>query len=295
MGARTVSRCALIRAVIRNAAPADLPRLIELLKAANNTPYDLSRVAEEKCFGAGVEGDPEVRIHGEFEGVSVRCGEALRLLAVAPSRRRNGVGTALLEDARARGARLIGAEAGNYFTPGVLADDVDTLRFFLAHGFAESESTLNLEAEALAAPIDGVHRALKADRERVLRFIEQDFGAIWRFEAAHAFQAELATLFYAEANGEVVGFAAHDVNNRGLGWFGPTGVRSSLRGKGIGSRLLLASLADLRRLGHQRVVIPWTDAVEFYRRACGAQVTHRFVVLRAKAARKSKGGRHASR
>ena len=295
MEAGTVCRCALIRAVIRNASAADLPRLIELLQAANNTPYDLGRVAEEKCLGAGVQGNPEIRVHGEFEGVSVRCGDALRLLAVTPSRRRNGIGTALLEDARGRGAKLIGAEAGNYFTPGVLADDVDTLRFFLANGFAESESTLNLEAEAVAAPMDGVLRAQHTDRERVLRFIEQDFGAMWRFEAAHAFEVEQPTLFYAEADGEVVGFAAHDVNNRGLGWFGPTGVRSSLRGKGIGSRLLLASLADLRRLGHQRVVIPWTDAVEFYRRACGAQVTHRFIVLRAKVSRKSKSGRRASR
>ena len=295
MKAGTVSRCALIRRVIRNGTRPDLPQLTELLRAANNTPYDLSRVAEEKCFGAGVQGDPEVRIHGEFEGLSVRCGDALRLLAVAPAHRRKGIGTALLEDARARGATLIGAEAGNYFTPGVMADDVDTLQFFLAHGFAESESTLNLEAEALVAPIDGVHRAMPADRNRVLRFIEKDFGAIWRFEAAHAFNVGEPTIFYAEENGEVIGFAAHDVNNRGLGWFGPTGVRSSLRGKGIGSRLLLASLADLRRLGHQRVVIPWTDAVEFYRRACGAEVTHRFVVLRAKASPKPKRGRRASR
>ena len=269
--------------MIRNATPADLPRLIQLLGEANNTPYDLARVAEEKCFGAGVQGDPEVRIHGDFAGVSVRCGEALRILAVAPEQRRRGIGTSLLQDAETRGASLIGAEAGNYFTPGVLATDEATVSFLLARGFVESASTWNLEAGPLPTePADGVQRATHDDRTRVLRFIEHDFGAIWRFEADHAFESEQPTIFYAEEKGKVVGFAAHEANNRGLGWFGPTGVRSTLRGKGIGSRLLRASLADLGRMGYERAVIPWTDALEFYQRACGARVTERFLVFRAK-------------
>ncbi|MEO6258745.1 MAG: GNAT family N-acetyltransferase [Thermoanaerobaculia bacterium] len=270
--------------MIRNVTSADLPRLIALLAEANDTPYDLVRVAEEKCFGAGVQGVTDVRVFGDFSGVSVRCGDALRILAVAPAQRRPGVGAALLQDAQTRGATLIGAEAGNYFTPGVLDTDETTVRFLLAHGFSESESTLNLEVEPLPAePSHGVKRATLDDRERVLHFIEHDFGAIWRFEADHAFQSDQPKIFYAEEQGEVVGFAAHDANNRGLGWFGPTGVRETLRGRGIGSRLLQASLGDLRRMGHTRVVIPWTDAVEFYQRACNAQVTHRFLVLRAKA------------
>ena len=282
--------------MIRNATPADLPRLTLLLGAANDTPYDLTRVAEEKCFGAGVQGQPEVRVHSDFEGVSVRCGDALRILAVPRASRRRGIGTALLQDAKDRGASLIGAEAGNYFTPGVLSSDATTMSFLLSRGFAESESTLNLEASPLPSePADGVKRASHDDRERVLRFIEHDFGAIWRFEASHAFEATDPTIFYAEENGEVVGFAAHDVNNRGLGWFGPTGVRRALRGKGIGSRLLLASLGDLRQMGYERVVIPWTDAVEFYRRACGAQVTDRFTVLRSRKASRRGRGRLAPR
>jgi hypothetical protein len=43
--------------------------------------------------------------------------------------------------------------------------------------------------------------------------------------------------------------------------------------------LLNASLADLRRLGYERAVIPWTDAIDFYRKACGAEVGARFVTL----------------
>jgi len=52
--------------------------------------------------------------------------------------------------------------------------------------------------------------------------------------------------------------------------FGPTGVAEPLRGSGLGRDLLRASLADLRELGYSRVVIPWTDAIDFYRKSCGA-------------------------
>lgn len=279
--------------MIREATLADLEPLTTLLRRANNTPHDLVRVAQEKCFGEGMKGAPAVRVFGDFAGVSVTCGEALRILAVAPEQRRHGIGSALLRDAESRGVSLIGAEAGNYFTPGVLASDAATIAFFRSRGYQESARTLNLEAEPqLSDPFPDVRRATHSDRQRVLDFIRHDFGAIWQFEASHAFDAVEPTIFYAEENGTVVGFAAHDVNNRGLGWFGPTGVRKSLRGKGIGSRLLRASLGDLRRLGYSRVVIPWTDAVEFYQRACGARVTEHFVVLRAaKGARRGRGGR----
>ena len=104
-------------------------------------------------------------------------------------------------------------------------------------------------------------------------------GAIWRFEASKAFDADPPTIFIEEVDGEIAGFAAHDVNNRGLGFFGPTGVKESMRGRGIGCRLLHASLADLGRLGYQRVVIPWTDALSFYAKCCGAQPAHEFIRL----------------
>ena len=116
----------------------------------------------------------------------------------------------------------------------------------------------------------------------MLTFIEREFGRIWRFEAAKAFDRELPTLFIEEHDGEIAGFAAHDVNNRGLGFFGPTGVKKSLRGKGIGCRLLLASLADLHRLGYEKAVIPWTDALAFYAKCCGAEPAHQFIALHSR-------------
>jgi mycothiol synthase len=253
--------------MIRPASSTDLPHLRELFARANDAPYDLARVAEEKCFGAGVTGAPEVRVWGDFEGVSVTCGKWLRILAVDRARRGRGIGTALLRDAEARGVTGIGAEAGNYFTPGVLEGQE---QWFVKRGYKETARTQNLETTEL--PEHG--QPTTDNRQPVLDFIRRTFGETWAFEAARG------VLFHAEENNEITGFAAHDANNRGLGFFGPTGVAPAHRGKGIGWQLLRACLADARRLGYTRVVIPWTDAISYYEKGCGARVAHRFVVLR---------------
>jgi GNAT superfamily N-acetyltransferase len=262
--------------VIRPATRADLPRIAALLANANDAPYDLVRVAEEKCFGAGVSGDPNVSVFGDFAGVAVTCGKSLRILAVDRNQRWRGVGSALLRDAKSRGARIVAAEAGNYFTPGVVTTDTPTIDFFSKRGYRETANTNNLVATDLPTEIpQNVMRVTPQTRDGVLAFIEKEFGRIWRFEASNAGD----NLFYVEAEGNIAGFAAHDANNRGLGFFGPTGVARAHRGRGLGAALLRASLADLRRLGYERAIIPWTDALDFYRKACGATVAAQFVTL----------------
>jgi len=266
--------------MIQTATPADLSRLRELLARANDAPYDLARVAEEKCFGDGVAGKPRVRVFGDFDGVAVTCGKFLRLLAVDRAKRRRGIGSALLNDTE---ATVAFAEAGNYFTPGVFTNDTNTIAFLTNRGFRESARTTNLVADL--SGVDCVaagalaRRASHQDHDKVLTFINHNFGRVWRFEVAHAFERDPPPLFITEDNGAITGFAAHDLNNRGLGFFGPTGVTASHRGRGLGRELLLASLADLRALGFERTIIPWTDALDFYAKSCGARPLHSFVTL----------------
>ncbi|MDQ6802848.1 MAG: GNAT family N-acetyltransferase [Acidobacteriota bacterium] len=255
--------------MIRDLASRDLSQVRDLLSRANDVPYDLARVAEEKCFGAGYEGEPRARVFGDFEGISVTCGKYLRILAVDRGRRRRGIGSALLEDAESRGAWIIAAEPGNYFTPGVLEA---ILPFFTKRGFHETARTHNLVVDDLPEEIP---KGLLHDADRVLDFVERQFGPIWRFEAARG-----ASVFSIEHEGQIAGFSTHEANNRGLGSFGPIGVAEALRGHGFGRQLLLASLADLKRLGYHRAVIPWTDAIEYYRKTCGARIANRFVVVR---------------
>jgi GNAT superfamily N-acetyltransferase len=273
----------IMRAIVANAVhtatPADLPRLRELFANANDTPYDLVKVAEEKCFGLGVSGEPVVTVFGDFVGASVTCGRYLRILAVHREHRRRGIATQLLRDAYARGARVVGAEGGNYFTPGVpLSIDYFAKR---ARKTAETQNLIAVLSGGQAlSPVLG--RAggqarvpvLHRDRERVLAFVEKQFGAIWHFEAQNA-----EALHYLEHDGKIAGFAAHGGNNKGLGFFGPTGVAKRLRGRGYGRQLLLASLSDMRDRGFETAIIPWTDALDFYAKSCGATIHERFATF----------------
>ncbi|HUP60433.1 MAG TPA: GNAT family N-acetyltransferase [Thermoanaerobaculia bacterium] len=289
-------------AAIRDATPDDLPALRALFRRANDAPYDLERVAEEKCFGDGIAGAPVARMYDDV-GVAVTCGKWLRILAVDRDARRRGIGSALLADAESRGAHVVFAEPGNYFTPGVLASDEGTLAFFRAHGYRETSETWNLETHirnpVIPSVVEGPGWAGGAIRvppthpgpsttlgmtkleprtsnfnRELASFIERHFGAIWRFESSRAH-----AIYTTEENGAITGFAAIEANNRGLGTFGPTGVAKSHRGKGLGTALLDAALAGLHDLGYTRVTIPWTDALDFYRKACGAEAEYRFLAM----------------
>lgn len=242
----------------------------DLLVRANATPYDIAAVVEEKLAN-GYGGAAQVLVRGDYEGVAVACGRYLRLLAVDPERRNRGIGTDLLRQLPQ--VSIIAAEPGNYFTPGIVDTDAATLAFFRKRGYAETARTQNLGLR-LAAAFEG-SKLPHSRRDDALAFIERTFGPIWRYEANKA-----DTIFYTEDNGRITGFAAQEANNRGLGFFGPTGVDPEYRGRGLGTELLRASLAELERLGYDQAIIPWTDAIDFYRKACGATVAQRFVIMR---------------
>lgn len=248
--------------MIRDATPDDLPRIRDLLASANDAPCDIGPVAEEKCFGRGVSGAPRVRLHEH--GLAVSCGRYLRVLAVDRVHRGRGIGTALLRDS---GAEVIAAEPGNYFTPGVWPE---LGVFFERRGYRQSGSTWNLLAAVGSAPPREAARSWRVapDDGQFLSFVERQFGPIWAFEAKRA-----AAAFYIPHTG----FAVIEANNRGLGTFGPFGVAEEHRGRGHGAMLVQTALAELARMGFSRAIIPWTDALSFYRKACGAEAAQRFL------------------
>ena len=60
--------------MIRSASANDLGALTSLFRRANDAPYDLSVVTEEKCFGAGIAGAPVTRVferNGAILGAAV--------------------------------------------------------------------------------------------------------------------------------------------------------------------------------------------------------------------------------
>lgn len=267
--------------------------LIDFFSDANDAPYDFRTVGEEKCFGAGADGPPRqlvIEHGGGIAAAAVICGKYLRLLAVQRSLRRGGVGSELLRDAealvRAAGHRtiVVGGEPGNYFVPGTLSEDEKLCRFFEQRGYVRTGEAVNLIADLShrhweRGAAAGIERAQPSEREAVESFIEAHFGALWRFEVGHAFLDDTPPLFLARRDGELVGFSAHDVNNRGLGFYGPAGVRREVRGGGIGAALLTRSLSDLADRGYARTIIPWVSSIDFYRKVAHAEISNRFVTM----------------
>lgn len=115
-----------------------------------------------------------------------------------------------------------------------------------------------------------IRRAEPWDRSRLHEFIERHFPGPWADEAETAFFHQPITAFIATMDGKLVGFAAYECTRRG--YFGPTGVREELRGKGLGAALLFRCLEAMCELGYAYAVISGVGPAEFYEKVCGAFV-----------------------
>lgn len=298
--------------VIAPLTASDLPAARALLTAA--LPHDphVAVVAEEKLFGGNGARQPLALTLGAFQdgalrGVLALAGRWIKLLAVAPEHRQKGVGRALFAAASVHRSatqperRLrYGDHPGNYLGPGLDERDSEGHAFLKALGLREVARVLNLRAPVRdnplvtperAAELAGraaasgyrVARATLGEALTLLAMISARFSPVWAYEVERALGVDHPLpegpgvhVAY-DAEGAPVAFAAHDGNNRGLGWFGPMGTLPAHRGKGLGEALLLPCLLDVRDRPDGGV-IAWVGPVEFYRRACGALADRQFVI-----------------
>ncbi|HEY1558681.1 MAG TPA: GNAT family N-acetyltransferase [Kofleriaceae bacterium] len=277
------------------------------LVLADACPYDrASDVADEKLFGAGPEGAPRAfgawnPGDGALVGVAAVCGRWLRVLAVAPTARGRGAGSALLAaceaEARAQSASRLRAldQPGNYLAPGVDERNAPAIAWLERRGFQRAgEPRCNVlvsvrgnprvsperaaELAATAATRGYEIRRARGDERALLDAVAGEFGGAWPFELEHALAGDPPGVHVALAGGTYCAFAAHDGNNRGLGWFGPTGTWPAHRGKGLGEALLLACLVDVAA-AHSRCEVAWIGPRPFYEKAAGIVDERRFVPL----------------
>ena len=115
-----------------------------------------------------------------------------------------------------------------------------------------------------------VRRAFPFDLSRTRRFISTTFSEGWADETEAGFARQPITCWIAIHEKKVIGFACVDATMRGF--FGPTGVEPSYRGRGIGAALLLAALHGLKDLGYGYGIIAGAGPVAFYEKCCGATV-----------------------
>jgi len=113
-----------------------------------------------------------------------------------------------------------------------------------------------------------VRRAMAPERHIVLQWVAENFSDAWASECAVSFSRTPISCFVAVKEKELLGFAVYDATFRG--WFGPTGVESAHRGKGIGTALLLACLHAMRWEGWQYAIIGGAGPADYYARTVGA-------------------------
>jgi GNAT superfamily N-acetyltransferase len=286
--------------------PDDLAAARAVLAAAGAIDR-AAEVAAEKLFGADPTGPGQAfaaRASGELVGVAAVGGDRLRLLAGRSDARRHGAGTALLDRAIAavrakRATRIRTLDLpGNYLAPGIDERNTEVIAWLGRRGFRTLERRnenliVNIQANHLvsssraAAAADRcraagyVLRRAHPDERDLLAAVAESFGGAWPWELELALASTPPAVHVAldpsSSTAPYAGFAAHDGNNRGLGWFGPAGTWADHRGKGLGEALLLACLVDVAAT-HSVCEVAWIGPRAFYQRSVGIAAERRFVV-----------------
>jgi predicted N-acetyltransferase YhbS len=113
-----------------------------------------------------------------------------------------------------------------------------------------------------------VRAAMAYEREPVVAWVRESFGSAWASECEVAFVQRPVACRIAVADGCVVGFACHDCTC--ANFFGPMGVAPSMRGKSVGSALLLACLHAMAARGYAYAIIGGVGNGDIYRKVAGA-------------------------
>lgn len=107
------------------------------------------------------------------------------------------------------------------------------------------------------------------EKNLVVQWVRDHFSNGWAGECEVTFAREPVSSFIATHEANIVGFASYESTHKNF--FGPIGVRSDYRSRGIGAALLLSSLWAMSELGYAYAVIGGArEAADFYRNLVGA-------------------------
>lgn len=182
-----------------------------------------------------------------------------------------------------------GASPPRYWTPGVDVRHTSLLFFFEKHGFKRKGQRQNLSVD-----LTRFHQIPKTEKngytfariqpeevEELISFVAQEHRGSWPLEARMGIENSPPTTFIARNQAkEIIGFASCSVQFPGS--FGPTGVKRSLRGGGIGKELLLWCCHSQKELGLKELVIQWVGPIKFYSKCVGAFQSQFFIDMQKK-------------
>lgn len=115
-----------------------------------------------------------------------------------------------------------------------------------------------------------------SDKERLLNFVKENFPNEkgWIMEIEHAWYE--GKVMIAIDNHKIIGFACWDCS--GKGYFGPFGVSSKFRHKGVGTELFQSCMDAMKYYGYGYAIIGWVadkedddnSPLDFYKKVAGA-------------------------
>lgn len=130
-----------------------------------------------------------------------------------------------------------------------------------------------------------IRQARPTDKKFLTQWVRRIFSDSWAEECEAAIGQRPITCYIAVEKQAVssprsghydlpsealAGFACYDVVSRGM--FGPEGVHSDFRGRGIGKALLLTCLYAMKADRYAYAVIGWAGPADFYAKTVGATV-----------------------
>ena len=113
-----------------------------------------------------------------------------------------------------------------------------------------------------------IRKPIGPEKHRIVNWVSDHFSADWAAETDVATSNTPRSCFMAVKASKIVGFACYDAT--ALGYFGPTGVEKSERGKGTGTALLKACLLDMKLKGYGYAVVGDVKDPEYYEKVVGA-------------------------
>lgn len=217
--------------------------------------------------------------------------------------RRQGIGSNMLKELinRAKDKDIPLMSYGdcppNYWQPGV--DLRHTSLYFLLKKFRfkPRDTRYNLTAPLAKLNIQPLsekegftfERVRPEEFEVTYSFVKNTFprNPSWAEELKLSYERSPPTSFIAKnEEGQVIGWASHSVQFPGS--FGPTGVKFSLHGQGIGGELLNWCLWDIKQLGLENCTIMWVNGqtIKFYSKTIGAYIHPVFTTMSKKLRKK---------
>jgi len=275
----------------------------KVLLDANREPDSLV-VAEKEGLLAGFA--LRLVLRYPIENVGLRPEDGfITAFGVHPDFRRNGVGSALLENSiewfreRNRKKILIAPYTPNYFVPGIDKEAYSGgVKLFQKFGFEEyieaiamdapisrftlSEKVLEKEKKLLSEGIE-VRPFRREDILDYLAFQDRIMPGPWLEDARRNLKDLTRGLyredciFLAVDKGRIIGFCQFEGSH-----FGPFGVSDEYQGRGIGSVLLAKTLYQMRIKGFHCAWVLWTGmraAKGVYGRL-GFTITRKFAIMK---------------